>query len=226
MRATRANAIRDALLPELRRRFWEDGRLHHPLIIEEILNCEGANRANERYLQKMERLRELRTDPGDGSKYVWLHERAYRFGALRRIGPRLKEATHYWSLVGEVWTDGESIHKHFVGWQRVWSDPRPHKRECMTPEEQAALEGMPASFPVWRGVGLRGRVQGLSWTTDYEKAAWFARRFDQGRGRLIHGEVRRRDVHAFFQSRDESEIVTSDVRVFKVERLRTTIVPG
>ena len=85
-------------------------------------------------------------------------------------------------------------------------------------EEQASLKGMPSLFPVWRGVGFRGRTQGLSWTVDRDKAVWFAQPFDHGRGKLIHGEVRRRDVHAFFQG-DESEIVASEVKIFNIETL-------
>src|SRR5215471_4496545 len=152
-RATRANAVRDALLPELRPYFMDDGLLHHPIIVEMISHCDEANRANDRYRSKNERLMELRTDPGDGREYVFLHERPYRVGALQRIGSQLKNAIHYWKLVGEVWTDSENIRQHFAGWQRVWSASRPHKQECMSLEEQVSLEGMPALFQVWRGVG-------------------------------------------------------------------------
>ena len=198
----------------------DDGLLHHPIIVEMISHCDEANRANDRYRSKNERLMELRTDPGDGREYVFLHERPYRVGALQRIGSQLKNAIHYWKLVGEVWTDSENIRQHFAGWQRVWSASRPHKQECMSLEEQVSLEGMPALFQVWRGVGFRGRVQGLSWTVDRDKAVWFAQRFGHGRhSKLIHAEVRRRDVHAFFQVRGESEIVASDVRTLKIETL-------
>ena len=205
MSATSINAIRHALSPELRRYFWDNGSLHHPLITEVILNFDEVKRANERFLRKREQLKQLRTDLGDGRQYVFLHERPYRVGALQRIGPRL-EPSYYWKLVREVWMDSENIRQHFAGWKRVWSVHRPHKQECLTPEEQARLESMPALFSVWRGVGFRGRIQGLSWTVDRDKAVWFAQRFDQGRGKLIHGEVRRRDVHGFFQERDESRL--------------------
>ena len=215
-----ANTVRDALLPELQPRF-ADGWLHHPLIVGEVRNCDEANRANDRYRTIKDRERELRTNPGDGLEYVFIHERPYRFGALQRIAPQLNNAIHYWKLVGEVWTDSENIRQHFAGWQRVWSDSRSHKQECMTPKEQVGLEGMPAFFPVWRGVGFRGQVRGLSWTVDRDIAVWYAQRYDHGRhSKLIHAEVRRRDVHAFFQGRRESEIVASHVRILQIESLR------
>jgi len=82
----------------------------------------------------------------------------------------------------------------------------------MGPEERAKLEKMPSSFNVWRGVGDRGGV-GLSWTTDYDKAVWFARRVNPDSQLVLYGRVKRRDVHAFFADRKESEIVAWKVEV-------------
>jgi hypothetical protein len=178
---------------------------------------------NDRYRKKRAWLKELEADPGDGWQYIWLHEKPYRFDALRRIAGRLTPA-RYWKLVGEVWTNSENIRQNLAGWRRLWSDPRPHKQECMEPEERAALASMPASFPVWRGVGYRGRIHGLSWTVDHEKALWFARRFGfRGPGRLVHAEVARRDVHAFFSGRQESEIVAEAVTVPAVEKIEAPV---
>jgi hypothetical protein len=213
--------IADALVPELRD-YWlaEDRLLHHPLVVTRVFNCEDAGRVNAEFLSKKQHLRDLKINLGDGQEYVFLQERPYRFRALKRIVRDLSP-TDYWQLVGKVWTDSENIREHFADWQRLWSAaPKINKYECMTPEERAGLEGMSSSFPVWRGIGSRGR-EGLSWTLDRDNAVWFARRFGRsGSGKLIHAEVERHSVHAFFQRRQESEIVASDVEVLKIEKLK------
>ena len=116
------------------------------------------------FRSKEQRLRDLKTNVGDGHEYVFLHERGYRFKALNRIARHLSP-TDYWRLVGAVWTDSENIRQHFAGWQRLWSATKPNKRECMTPQERADLGAMSSSFPVWRGVRHRGRAKGLSYST-------------------------------------------------------------
>jgi hypothetical protein len=212
------DAIRDALLPELQPYYGNNGLLHHRLIVDTVWNCDEAARANERYQHKKQQQRELLPNPGDGQSYVRLHERPYRFQALQQINRRVTDAD-YWRLVREVWIDSENIRQNFAGWQRLWSAPRPCKEECMIPEERDALASKPASFPIWRGLGFRGRPQGLSWTIDRDKAVWFAQRFGGGRaGRLVHAQVERSHVHAFFQGRKESEIVASAVRILRIEQ--------
>jgi len=218
--------IADVLVPELRDRWLaEDRILHHPLVVTQVFNCEDASRVNAQYLKKKQRLRDLEDNLGDGQEYVFMHERPNRFRALKRIVRDLSP-TDYWRLVGAVWTDSENIHEHFADWQRLWSAPKTNKHLCMTPKERASLEGMSSSIPVWRGVGFRGRIKGLSWTLDREKAVWFARRFrHRGSGKLIHAQIERDNVHAFFQGRREAEVVASDVEVLKIENLKGDNLP-
>jgi hypothetical protein len=213
--------IGDALLPELRTRWLVDERLlHHPLVVAPVFNCEDASRVNAQYRSKKQRLQDLKVTLGDGQEYVFLHERPYRFGALNRIIPHLSP-TDYWRLVGAIWTDSENIRQHFAGWQRLWSALTINKHRCMTARERRDLKAMSPSFPVWRGIGYGGRARGLSWTLDRDKAVWFAQRFGPpGTGKLVHAEVKRHRVHAFFQGRQESEIIASDVEVLKIEKLK------
>ena len=151
---------------------------------------------------------------------MFLHERPYRCDALADIDKRLS-SSDYWELVGNVWIDSENIRQHYAVWKRIWTAPIPDKEKCMDTTERARLARMPLAFDVWRGIGFRGRT-GLSWTLDRDKAVWFARRFSEfsvGAARLFHGNVKRQDVHAFFSGGNESEIVASEVKVLKLEKL-------
>jgi hypothetical protein len=74
----------------------------------------------------------------------------------------------------------------------------------------------PRWSPVYRGfIGQRGK--GLSWTTDREKAVWFAERFacleELGRPRLVSGHAVKKDVLAYFTRREEAEIVIDPTKV-------------
>jgi hypothetical protein len=207
-----------ALLPELQSHYlFDDEMVHHKLVVGRVYNAADAERINRAYLAKKAELTKLNSDIGDGYKYVFLHERPYRFDALVRIAKRLS-SSDYWKLVSGVWTDSENIRQRFAAWKRLWTAPVPDKDQCMDAAERTQLEQIPLTFDVWRGIGFRGRA-GLSWTIDRDIAVRFAYRFSATHARLLHGHVRREDVHAFFIGRKESEIVASEVKVFKVEKL-------
>jgi hypothetical protein len=63
-----------------------------------------------------------------------------------------------------------------------------------------------------------GEGTGLSWTTDREKAVWFARRFPGPEPRVLTGRTRRGNVIAYFAGRQEAEVIVlpEDVEVVAV----------
>jgi hypothetical protein len=93
----------------------------------------------------------------------------------------------------------------------------------MEEKEQAELATFPDKLVIFRGQGgRRGLTQGLSWTMDQSKAEWFAHRFaDQGAPFVGSGWVFKNDVFAYFNGRNESEIVVSpdSVRDVSVTKL-------
>jgi len=66
-------------------------------------------------------------------------------------------------------------------------------------------------FTVYRGVagkGCKRRVRGFSWTLDYEKAEWFANRFNYfGDPAVFQATIDRADVLAYTNQRNEQEII-------------------
>lgn len=61
---------------------------------------------------------------------------------------------------------------------------------------------------IYRGV-KENDYKGLSWTTDKNTAIWFAKRFsyDVDKCYVFTGQLKKNDIIAFFDSRNESEIV-------------------
>ena len=97
----------------------------------------------------------------------------------------------------------------------------------MDEEEQNLLKAMPVSFPIWRGAGHPFPESGLSWTTDRQKAIWFAKRNHQSKphhgAHLAKGIVQKKNVLAYFVGRGEKEIVILPENVMKVEVKRIRI---
>lgn len=83
------------------------------------------------------------------------------------------------------------------------------KDSLMDEEEFAVYNELPDEITVYRGVGIGRSEKGLSWTQDRDTAEWFAHRFDRGgqEGYLLEGTIRKEDVLAYFNGRNEEEVV-------------------
>lgn len=189
--------------------------LHHPLMIDigpmEKYDSTFLDLINRRY-QFARQAVDAAFQAGDWSRYVFRHERPYRLEALLRAaeaGLRGDPAA-FWPLVASVWIDTENVREMFDEWVELWGSDVPERARVMDEDEQAALAALPETVEVYRGVGHAAAVRGLSWTTDHDKAVWFAQRFaaDQRRAPyLAYGRVAKADVLAHFLGRAESEIV-------------------
>ena len=133
-------------------------------------------------------------------------------------------------LAADVWIDSENIHRNLNEWREVWSMVPPSKRESLHEEQDwEALESLPERFEIYRGIGVEAAINGLSWTTDVDKARWFADRNTNLAGSdvdaepiLLTGTVNKSEVIAYFLQRGESEIV---VLPEKVESIRRETLP-
>lgn len=87
----------------------------------------------------------------------------------------------------------------------------------MDEQEYKVYKDFPECLTVYRGVAINRNPHGLSWTTDYSKAEWFAHRYDTGseEGYLLKADISRSNILAYFDSRGESEVV---VNVFELNK--------
>ncbi len=87
-----------------------------------------------------------------------------------------------------------------------------NKEKLMNKEDYAKYLNFPDSITVYRGVGSKSREDGISWTIDKKTAIWFANRFSS-KGYVLQGVVEKDDILAFFNDRNESEIIVSPKKV-------------
>lgn len=194
------------------------GRMvHHPLVIE---HSPRPALVNYRYEAKRKALHEAMA-ASDWHQVVWLHERPYRLDAFINISDRLDD-DNYWSLLADIWIDSENIWQNLDQWRQLFESTR--SGSPMTEEEEAALAAMPDPVPVYRGGVEDANEYGLSWTTDRERAEWFAVRMtaDDEVGVVLDGLVAKEHVAAYFTGRGESEIVVFDADLVDVV-LRSTL---
>lgn len=86
-----------------------------------------------------------------------------------------------------------------------------NKRVLMTDKDYAVYETLEPVIEVYRGVAVGRNPKGLSWTMDYENAKWFAGRFNSGskKGYIQKATIRKENVLAYFNTRNENEIVAN-----------------
>lgn len=144
--------------------------------------------------------------------------RAYRVEALLDVAPMMSDRD-YWHAVGYVWSDAECLWQLEDEMRTLLGAPRAGREALMRLAEAEALAAMPEEFAVFRGAQRSLNERGWSWTLSRDRAVWFARRGAarpwEGRRRsnaatepvLLAGSARRRDVVAYFDGRNEQEIV-------------------
>ena len=88
----------------------------------------------------------------------------------------------------------------------------------MTPEERKRLSELDDSVTIYRGVTSYNadNVYALSWSLDYEKANWFAHRFDED-GTVYRARIDKKNILAFFNGRSEAEVIVDPKDLTEVE---------
>lgn len=211
--------------PELEPWLEESGSLgtvlKHPLVFEIPYMFPG--RANEALVYKKDALEKAIAER-DWFTYIGLHERPYRVDALLRLTGRAPASlviagmlplkveltdAEYWDLVGYVWTDSENIWQNLDEWETLWSSDRPGREQhVMDDEEREFLANLPDLVTAYRGAVLETNEDGMSYSLDFDRAAWFAKRFNRDNDPVvIEVTVPRDDILAYFDGRGEEEVV-------------------
>ena len=149
----------------------------------------------------------------------YITNKPYRLTFLKYAQPYLTKQT-FSELFGDIWVTSENPNddvnvslRELVNWFR-----NADKKFLMDEKDYAAWKALPETMELYRGVGVSRKQYGLSWTTNLEKATWFAHRFDKGpeMGYVQKAIVSKKDMLAYFQSREEEEVV---VDTFKIKKM-------
>lgn len=76
----------------------------------------------------------------------------------------------------------------------------------MDDKEKNIFDNLPSQVKIYRGTYKEDNYNALSWTTDYDKALWFATRFGE-EGYVLEAMIDKTDIIAFFNDRNENEVI-------------------
>lgn len=184
--------------------YFDGKNLWHPWIFDMGIDRDRAAWTNHWYRIKLRRWNNALA-ARDWQEFISVYERPHRLEGFYYISDELTDE-EYWSILGFAWMDSENIWQNTESWRELWNCNRRQKPFSMPEEERAILAALPSELTIYRGF-TEGRLEGLSWTLDYEKAVWFARRFARADAAVATARAKKEDVHAFFNERKEREIV-------------------
>lgn len=120
--------------------------------------------------------------------------------------------------IRSVWIGVDWFWEDYWTWLSVWSavqDEEGGCRQVIHPEERETFDALPETLTVYRGFqrvedvedGEGGEEYGWSWSLSKEQAEWFARRWPGGIPTVATLTVPKNAVLAYFNDRNEEEIV-------------------
>lgn len=90
----------------------------------------------------------------------------------------------------------------------------------MNDEEKKVYDSLSDKVKIYRGVKDSNDSNAFSWTLDYHMALWFAKRYD-GEGYVLEAEINKENIFAFFNIRNEQEII---VNYHKIKNINCEVV--
>tara|TARA_B100000749_G_scaffold279031_1_gene270927 strand:- start:1767 stop:2582 length:816 start_codon:yes stop_codon:yes gene_type:complete len=230
------------LLPELQDCFEDDGvmpMIRHPLVYS-VPHHFMMNAYMNKSLKAKQGLAETFKNEERWTAYIFLHERPYRLMALTTLIGRkgfTLGSLKFLQAVRDVWVDTEFPSQNALAWNSVFGHAIRANfnplgmRFTMTSGEQKWFDEAPEILTIYRGFAQEENPHGeltddgMSWTVDYEKAKWFARRFvkqnlnEDGTLKasarhskieipyVAHATIPKKDIIAYIEERGESEVI-------------------
>ena len=94
----------------------------------------------------------------------------------------------------------------------------------MTEEKLEVFNSLDDEITIYRGVTSYNadNEKTLSWTLDYDKAEWFAKRFGEA-GIVYEAQIEEAHILAYFNRKNESEIIVDPEYLLAIEETQTQI---
>lgn len=198
-------------------------RVSHPFIEEGVsFNLKTGEVSNliedEKALKKEKELRLKRMKNMSPMQIAFCVSKPYRMLYLSLAFPYLTKKERS-EIMHEVWISVENINNNVnVSQMETLKMLRNcNKKYLMSQENYEAYENLPDTFVVYRGLQENAQEDGLSWTLSKDVAEWFASRFEND-GEIIEKTVHKSEVIAYFNDRDEEEVVLDIKKVLKREK--------
>ena len=150
---------------------------------------------------------------------VIMLNKAYYMTFLKFVEPYLSKAD-FSKTLNDCWVqqeypnrDKNVSHRTLIKWFR-----NANKKHLMEKEDFNTFNKLKSicatkGLTLYRGVEYDGKPNGLSWTTDKEKAVWFSKRFKSDTSKVYQLTITNPDnILAYFNDRTEQEVIIDTIR--------------
>lgn len=198
-------------------------RVSHPFIEEGVsFNLKTGEVIDliedEKALKKEKELRLKRMRNMSPMQIAFCVSKPYRMLYLSLAFPYLTKKERS-EIMHEVWISVENINNNVnVSQMEILKMLRKcNPKYLMGQENYEVYENLPDTFVVYRGLQENAQEDGLSWTLSKDVAEWFASRFENN-GEIIEKTVHKAEVIAYFNDREEEEIILDIKKVLRREK--------
>lgn len=133
----------------------------------------------------------------------------YRLVFLKHAMPYVSEKDYSENLANAwITEEAPNSNPNFTANQLIALFKQANPKYLMDEKEYRKFQRLGERITVYRGVTTHNadRVKALSWTAKQSKAEWFANRFGE-EGMVYQAEISKDHIYAFFDGRNESEII-------------------
>lgn len=200
--------------------------LIHPFITSRMFPI------NNKYIDVMEsedNIRKVRdiyleriTKAKDIHEILFFMHKPYKTLYFKLVADALSKED-YNDLLASIWVGTENVNQDInvkiSEWVKFFKKA---DKFIMMNEDEIAVYNKFSEYErirVYRGVGVDRNPNGMSWTVNYDKAEWFARRWGDGDIYIIQGICFKSDILAYFNTREEEELVLDPKSVINKERI-------
>lgn len=222
VRVTDTNGLHIAIHPFIESTIWYNKGDKLETIQD---NIESFDLTNQSVFDEWCKWFDRRVDECKNATGVYmLWREAWKLTFMKYCGEYLNKRA-YAEFLADAWVieENPNMDANMSLKEAVQCFKKAEKRYLMTEEDYLYYNNLPSEIEVFRGVSA-GRVDlGLSWTDNKEKAIWFMERFKErksGEHKLLRATVKKENVLAYFNTRNEQEIVVDVFAIQdKIERI-------
>jgi len=147
-----------------------------------------------------------------------------------KLSEKFLSKQDYANALEEVWTGTENPNQDpnvsIPQWIKFFK--KADKQLLMTEEDFKIYNDISDTEPIeiYRGVGINREPYGLSWTINKKTAEWFAKRWENTDAYMFKTYCYKKDVLAYFNTRNEDELVVNVKNLDKNKMERINLYEG
>lgn len=191
--------------------------IKHPLVFSIMHSEEFNHYVNQSLVAKKEVLKRA-LEEKDWDQAIFIFEKPYRLQKTVEYGHLMDEKS-YWNCVRHSWLASENVFENKDILHKLFRLPtKTPLYDLMEQEDRETFEKFPETMYIYRGCQSINK-HGWSWTTNFGKAKWFAKRWNLASQVLLKAKVNKEKVLAYLNGRSEDEIIVEPKNVKVVSSL-------